>query len=110
MHYKVPGRNGGNGEAAVLNWKDPLFVKQFGALAEWLGICCLPGGETRKTGTVLLFMEAGMIKACLHDREAGLRAFVSHASMAGLLDAIEGGLRTGQLEWRVDRGGGKAGK
>lgn len=57
-------------------------------------------GSDRKTGTMLLFLEAGTIKACLGDRETELNAFVSAKTFQGLLEACDKGLKTGALDWR----------
>jgi len=65
------------------------------------------GGGVRKTGTLLLFVDQGLLKACLSDRDVQEVTFVSASSLEGILDRLEGGLREGALEWRKAFGGGK---
>jgi hypothetical protein len=62
------------------------------------------GGKVRKTATVLFFFESGKVKACLNDRESGAYAFVSGDGCRELLEALEGGLAKGGLDWRQKKG------
>lgn len=62
-------------------------------------------GKQRKSGTVLVFAEDGKWKCCLNDRDGGHYCFVSSDSLAGLLGALEGGLKGGTLDWRLSRKG-----
>ena len=59
----------------------------------------------RVTSTLLIFAEAGRIKACLYDRHHELTLFVSGESMEALLDDLESTLVTGGGDWRPKRGG-----
>lgn len=57
-------------------------------------------GKARKVGSVSLFAEDGKWKAALNDRDGGLVAFCSADSFAGLLEALDRGLKSGSLDWR----------
>jgi hypothetical protein len=57
-------------------------------------------GTPRKTATLLLFVDEGMLKACLRDRETEETAWVAGEGLEGLLDALEVGLQEGRLDWR----------
>lgn len=69
-------------------------------LFEFITADCYGPGEPRVPGTVLVFVDSGLLKACLSDRDQGLVAFVSGASLQALLRAIEDGLRGDNLDWR----------
>jgi hypothetical protein len=74
----------------------PALVEEL-ALGEW------SPGEPRETSTLLVFVEDGLWKACLHDRDAGKSCFVSAVSMGELIARVEQGLREDDLEWRDKR-------
>lgn len=78
---------------------DP-FLRQYPALVEYLDLDRFDDGRPRATSTLLVFVDAGVLKACLNDRQMGEVAFVSAASFEGLLEALEKGLAEGSLDWR----------
>jgi hypothetical protein len=94
---RVPGDGGG-----YLAADDADFRVRYPTLHSFL---CLTGrkGAVRKTGTMLLFAEDGVFKACLSDRDEGYIAFLTHKSVEGLLDAADKALFRGALEWRVSK-------
>jgi hypothetical protein len=59
--------------------------------------------EPRETSSLLVFLQDGMLKGMIRDREAGLCLWMASGSLGGLLDALEAGLCDPQAEWRVDR-------
>lgn len=69
-------------------------VMEFLRLERW------EDGTSRRTGTITLLSDAGMLKAALNDRDADLSSFVAGRSLTALLEALEAGLRDGGLEWR----------
>lgn len=62
------------------------------------------GGANRKVGTLLVFAEDGKWKACLNDRDGGNYCFASSDALEGLLEALDRGLQSGGLDWRVSKG------
>jgi len=90
-----------------LGWLDhyPLLV-------EFLSLLAWEDGKPRTPGSVILFSEEGVWKACVNDKDAALVAFVSARSPEGLLCAINDGLASGGLDWRKGRqsGSGKSRK
>jgi hypothetical protein len=60
-------------------------------------------GESRATGTMLIFVEQGKVKLCLADRECNDVAFVTGSSVDELLKKANEGLRTQELDWRPSR-------
>jgi len=59
--------------------------------------------EPRETSSLLVFLQDGMLKGMVRDREAGLCLWMASGSLGGLLDALEAGLCDPQAEWRIDR-------
>lgn len=95
------GANGGGGPGG--NWHDADLAKRLPGLLGWMGEVTDEAGHARQTGTLLLFAEAGMLKACLKDRQEGLMCFITASTLAGILEIADEGLRTGGLDWRVQR-------
>lgn len=85
------------------DWVDPAFARAHPALAGWLGETVDDSGKARETGTLLLFVDGGLLKCCLRDRTTGYVAFVSAGTLEALLGALEDGLRDGDLDWRESR-------
>ena len=78
-------------------------------LGEWQNVhsflteCAWPDGKSRVTGTVMIFVEAGVWKAWCHDRDASMGSFTSADSLESLLCKLNAGFEDGQLDWRPDR-------
>lgn len=60
----------------------------------------LDSGELRITSTLLMFLEDGRIKLCLHDRHQSLVAFLTVKSLPDGFASLERALVEGTLEWR----------
>jgi hypothetical protein len=60
-------------------------------------------GLVRETSSLLVFLQDGMLKGMVRDREHGLCLWMAAGSLGGLLDALEAGLCDPQAEWRIDR-------
>jgi hypothetical protein len=80
----------------------PLAL-QYPAIAEELTLAEWAPNENRVTSTLLLFVEDGLWKACLHDRDSAKSCFVTGVSWSDLLAHVEQGLRDADLEWRNKR-------
>lgn len=93
---------GVEGGAGVL-LDDAKFLKDFPALLELVSATSWEDGKSRKTSTMLLFVEEGRWKCCLSDREQQLTAFLSAGTHQGLLQAAEKGLQGGTVEWRKQK-------
>lgn len=104
LQARPPGRpkSGPPGWSGEAEFPDDLAaLGEFLCLREW------EKGKVRKPGSVTLFSEDGVLKACISDKETGDIAFVSGHSWVGLLGALEDGLRACSLEWRAQRSGGR---
>jgi hypothetical protein len=97
-----PSSNGvrsADGAASV----DCAYCQRYPALAEFLTLSEWEPGQLRVTGTLLLFVEEGVWKACLHDRDDCKAAFVSSETFQGLLERVDEGLRGDDFDWRNKR-------
>lgn len=82
----------------------PLPSGEFAGLPllwEMLVHCRNDDGSPRKRGSVTLFFEDGFWKACLSNKDDGLVAFSSAASVLEVAQALERGLDLHTLDWRV---------
>lgn len=95
-------------EVAELDAASPgAWEKSYPALWSFLTATAFPDGDRRQPGTILLFLDQGRLKACLSDRECSEVAFVTGSTPESLLERVEVGLASCDLDWRpANRGGG----
>lgn len=94
-------RNGTAGTSASADLG--AWSKSLATLAEFLSPGQFADGTSREGGTLLLFQDGNMWKACLHDRTAGASGFVSASTPEGLLKACDAALAGNSVDWRADR-------
>lgn len=82
------------------NWVDSSFEKQWPYLASWLAEPVWDDGTVRQTGTLTVFVQEGILKACMNDRAMDRSCFISAPTMEALYDAMEAGLENDNHEWR----------
>lgn len=80
---------------------------RYPALVEYMTQCAWGEGEARLTSTVLLFVEDGVWKVCIRDRDQSQVAFFAGKTPAEALAAAERSLASGSAEWRAQREYGK---
>jgi len=83
--------------------RDREFVKSYPALHEFLTLQAWEDGEVRVTGTLFLFVEEGMWKLCLNDRDAGCVAFVAAKTFTEVLSCAEEKYIADSLDWRLSK-------
>lgn len=89
------------GEVSALQfYQDSPWVQAYPHLFEFLVDTRWEDGTERETGTLLLFAEAGRLKACLNDRALGRSVFLSAESLESLFSALQAGLADESLDWR----------
>jgi len=99
-------REGGNDRPAVSDPSEPdAWAVRYPGLWEFLTAERWPDETVRRTGTLLLFWDQGLIKGCLSDREQGLVAFSSAGGVEALLEALEHDLQHDRLDWRAAKAG-----
>lgn len=58
-------------------------------------------GKPRETGSLFVFVDMGLFKACATDRQTEFTLWQAQDSLAGLLDALEADLASGDRKlWR----------
>lgn len=87
------------GDGGYLAAFDTDFKRLYPILWDFLALTGVAGAN-RRTGTILVFCEDGMVKGCLTDREEGFYSFLSAKSFTELLEAFNKALEKGGLEWR----------
>lgn len=92
--------NAAKPSAQVSAWMDADFEKQWPYLASWLAETKWDDGTFRETGTLLLFVQDGVLKCCLNDRALNRSCFLSGPTYGCLMDACEAGLEADNLPWR----------
>lgn len=93
MFGSITGRQGPS-----LN--DPSWKEEFPETYAYLCDREYEDGSVRATATLLIFVDNGVLKLCINDRDNNRSAFVDCATFAGLLHALEDGLASGSLDWR----------
>lgn len=79
------------------------FAVSYPTLHEWMSTQTWEDGTARATTTLFLFVDQGVLKAMLKDRDAGQVAFASAEALDDLLGHLEERLKAGTVEWKVDR-------
>lgn len=75
------------------------------ALMEFLATDSYEDGTPRRTATLTVFTDGGLIKASVNDRDNDGVAFVTSESIAALLVVLEDKLKASSLDWRYKQGG-----
>lgn len=83
-----------------LSDEEEAFQARYVALGEYLTTDRWPNGDMRLTSTLSLFVDDGVWKVCLNDRQEELVLFATGDSMLGVLEALEATLRAGTGDWR----------
>lgn len=82
----------------------------FPSIDEHVGTPVWPDGKPRRTSTLTIFCEDGLVKLCLSDRAQQLVAFVTGKSLSEAAEVLELQLAGGTAEWRKAEGGRAAAK
>lgn len=79
---------------------DPEWQSKWPALFDYMCSNAWDAKTARKTTTLWLFTEFGLVKACVNDRDTNETAFMTHTTLFGLFQSIEDGLADDTLSWR----------
>lgn len=79
------------------------FMKGYPTVVEFLCVTAWPDGSSRVPGSLVIFSEENVVKACLTDKDSGSLAFVSAKTVTSLFTAMEKGLSNDSLDWRASR-------
>lgn len=109
MAFIEKSRPNRNTSSAFVQARDAWFAKEFPALLEYLTVGELPGGETRQLSSLTLFVEQGIWKLCLAEKDAEVNLFGSGDSVELALANLEERLKAPNVDWRRRSGGGTRG-
>jgi len=79
---------------------DPQFERDYPATLEYL-TCRQLDGRARQTSTLSIFVQDGLWKAFLNERDQGLSLCVTAASWADLMPSLEESLNLPVIPWRT---------
>jgi len=74
---------------------------------EMLSCSAYSDGSRRVLSTLLLFVDEGMVKVCLNDRDQGLTAWFSGETITSCLQGLEEALARDSLQWRAPATAGR---
>jgi len=94
-------RNGSGAEPVLA--KDEGFAKKMPNLWEFLSATRWEDGAERETGTLLIFVEDGLVKVCLCNRDTGHVGFISARTWAEALVSVEKHLESDTVDWRLSK-------
>lgn len=86
---------------------DPGLGAKYPTLWSYLTQSAWDDGSPRVTSSLLVFVQDGIMKGLLRDREAGLCLWVAAPGLSQLLGVLETNLGSSAADWRVDREQGK---
>lgn len=81
-----------------------LWESAHPAIWEYLTLDVDDEGQERVTSMLCVFVESGVVKIALQDRQEGQSLWVASASLVEALAALEARLQAGDGEWRQSRG------
>jgi len=93
-----PGERPGPQEAA---FDDADFTKSYPTLAAYLTQTKYVTGEHRVTSTILIFIENGVLRLCLNDRDNNRSVFFTGETVEACLISAENAILAGTADWRT---------
>lgn len=107
MGLQRRGGSGGSGDGSSTLDLSCTLNASLPNVVEFLTLDAWPDGKRREHGTVMLVCDDGLYKAWLHDKDAGMSAWVSSESLQDLWERVDAILGGAGHEWRRDRGSKK---
>lgn len=104
-----PDRSSQTGEYPV-GVQDTAFASRYPVLLMYLSDTKWDDGSAREPSTVSLFIDQGVFKASLNDRDGKRSMYVTGSTFQACLDALEGNLAHDEGSWRSWNNRTKKGK
>lgn len=87
-----------------------LFIAQgimdlIPAVCDYLTLDAYEDGVKRTRASLMAFVETGVVKVCLNDRDQGMTLWRSGPSIEDCLVALETAIVSGAADWRRSAGG-----
>lgn len=89
---------------------DELMASRYPTVWSYLSDAVYEDGSSRQTSSLVVFVEDGLVKVCLSDRDQERSAFAAGSCLLDALEAINVGLETNAIQWRRQRQQRKKGK
>lgn len=86
---------------------DPEMREKFPTLVEHLGDEAWEDGSTRETSTITIFLENGMVKMALNDRDGQRSLYITCSRWKDAMNALEKAAAAPSADWRGWKQGGK---
>lgn len=80
---------------------DRNFARDYPTLNEMLTATQYGDNQPRTTSTLLIFVENGILRFCLNDRDNSRSAFFTAETFSDALAAIDAALLSNRVEWRM---------
>jgi len=90
--------------------EDPWIKADMPILHEFLTAVVDDDGKARQTSSLVVFVEDGMFKVCLSERDHGLCLWGASSTLQGAMEAIEVSLSAEHVDWRQKRSEGRPAK
>lgn len=103
MPLHKPNGNGSSSGSLSVQTVAGSWLSSFATLSEFLTTSTWPDGSSRLLGTLLIFVDGPVWKACLKDKNGPRTCFVTGPDPDTLLLAVEEGLDQDKLDWRPDK-------
>ena len=107
--FKRPSGQSSSKEGGGGRVEDKDFAKEGPTLLAYLQEDAWPDGQVRQRSTMVCFVEDGMVKGCLSDKDTQMTLWASSRTFWGLVEALEARLTEDVPEWRKSRQKGKKG-
>lgn len=98
MRRPMPGDRSGPADA---DFNDPGLKREYPTLYEYLSLTRYEKGESRVTSTLLIFVENGVLRICLNDRDNNRSVFFTGETLECALASLEAALLSDRVEWRT---------
>lgn len=82
---------------------DATAEKRYPHLFNYLTQTTWEDGGKRKTASLNIFFQDGVLKVMIKDNDVGRIAFISSPTLSKLWEVLEGALATDTCDWRKDR-------
>lgn len=90
-----------NGGVRLPKWTDDDFMKDLPEFTSFLMDEQYVSGERRVTGSISFFVQEGVLKAAVNDKDRNAVAFISAQGFYELLQLINDGIKDDSLEWKL---------
>jgi len=100
MSYLRKAPSAADAEAQLQDLQADRFWEGYPAIWEYLACGRYPDGSARQRASLTVFVEDGLIKLCLSDRDCERTAWGGSDEMLDALAGLDRALQEGHVQWR----------